>query len=321
MSEPIGSITAAVLGVADFGPHLDFYCGELGYAVAAEGVVAAAYADRLWGEGAGDVEVRSLAAAGAATGRIHLLKVNDPVAPAVHPHTLDLGVAGINLYTRDIAASYERLRAAGHPWISPPQAYDVPVGERTVQVVEGYCLGPGGVPVVFVEPAGPRPTAAWLADPERRHTELTSVVCHVPDFEAELRFWAALGMSAGYDVTFAAPGLDTMADLPPGTRLRLAFLAGPDGGTTRIEMIRADRPRVDRRSAQRPARGLGHTAWSARTDDLDEAVARAAGAGGRVRCRPFAATTPLHGTSRLAMVETPNGVHVELWQPRHVSDR
>ncbi|MDA0634691.1 hypothetical protein OUY22_14805 [Nonomuraea sp. MCN248] len=316
MTPPLESITAATIGVRDFAPHLDLYCGELGYAVEAEGVVPAAVADRLWGAGAGDVEVRALAAAGAATGRIHLLKVNDPVAPPVHPHTLDLGLSGVNLYTRDIAASYERMTAAGYVWISPPQGFDVPVGELTVRVVEGYCLGPDGVGVVFVEPAGPRPTAAWLADPDRRHTELTSVVCHVPDFEAELAFWEALGLSAGYDVTFGAPGLETMADLPPGTRLRLAFVAGRDGGTTRIEMVRADRTRADRRSTQRPARGLGHTAWSARTGDLDDALALAAGAGGRVACPPFAAETPLHGASRLAMVETPNGISVELWEPR-----
>jgi hypothetical protein len=191
MSPPIDSITAAVVGVTDFAPLTDFFRGELGFAVEAEGVVPAAVADRLWGEDAGDVEVRVLAAAGAATGRIHLLKVTGPVAPAAHPHTLDLGLAGLNLYTRDIAASYEHLQAAGHPWISPPQTYEVPVGEQVVEVVEGYCLGPGGVGVVFVEPAGPRPTAAWAADPERRHTELTSVVCHVPDFDAELAFWAA----------------------------------------------------------------------------------------------------------------------------------
>lgn len=321
MSPPIDSITAAVVGVTDFAPLTDFFRGELGFAVEAEGVVPAAVADRLWGEDAGDVEVRVLAAAGAATGRIHLLKVTGPVAPAAHPHTLDLGLAGLNLYTRDIAASYERLQAAGHPWISPPQTYEVPVGEQVVEVVEGYCLGPGGVGVVFVEPAGPRPTAAWAADPERRHTELTSVVCHVPDFDAELAFWAALGMPARYDVTFASPGLDAMAGLPPGTRLRLAFLSGRDGGTTRIEMVRADHHEVDRRSVQRPGRGLGHTAWSARTDDLDAAVACALGAGGRLRCPPFTATTPLHGTSRLAMVETPNGLHVELWQRAGLRDR
>ncbi len=313
------SVTSAVLGVTDFGPHIDLFCGELGFEVANEGVVREADAARLWGDGVGDVETRLLTAAGARTGRIHLLKVADPVAPAEHPHTLDLGLAGLNLYTRDIEASHDRLVAVGHPWTTAPSTYEVPLGDTVVSVTEGFCFGPDGVDVVFVQPANARGTEAWSADPLRPYTELTSVVCHVPDFEAELRFWGpeGLGLSARYDVTFSSPGLEAMAELPEGTVLRLAFVTGAGGGTTRIEMIHvADNVRgVDRRPAQRPARDLGHTGWSVRTRDVEAAVARAEETGGRVSCRPFDAVTPLHGAARLAVVDTPNGISVELWQP------
>ncbi|MEV4670032.1 hypothetical protein AB0K34_00115 [Actinomadura sp. NPDC049382] len=78
----VTGITAVLIGVTDFRPHLDLLCGELGFEVAAEGVVRAADAARLWGAEAGrrDVEAMMLTAAGASTGRIHLLKVDDPVA-------------------------------------------------------------------------------------------------------------------------------------------------------------------------------------------------------------------------------------------------
>ncbi|GAA2737783.1 hypothetical protein [Actinocorallia aurantiaca] len=315
----IESVTSAVVGVTDFGPHLDLFCGELGFEVAAEGVVEAADAARLWGAGLGDVEVRLLTAAGAATGRVHLLKVDDPVAPAEHPHTLDVGLAGLNLYTRDIDASHDRLVGAGHPWISEPSRYEVPLGETVVSVTEGYCLGPDGVGLVFVQPANARGTQAWRTDPGRHYTELTSVVAHVPDFEAELAFWGpdGLGLSAWYDVTFSSPGIEEMADLPEGTVLRLAFVASAEGGSARIELTRVESGHrgVDRRGVQRPARGLGHTGWSVRTEDVDAAVRRASGTGGRVVCRPFDTSTPLHGDARLAVVETPNGISVELWHP------
>ncbi|SNS51479.1 hypothetical protein SAMN05443665_1005145 [Actinomadura meyerae] len=314
----VTGITAALVGVSDFQPHLDLLCGELGFQVAAEGVVLAEDAARLWGAEAGrrDAEVMMLAAAGAATGRIHLLKVDDPVAPPEHPHTLDIGLAAIDIYTKDLHATHARLTEAGYR-CGTPSTFEVPVGDITVTVTEGFCFGPDGTDLVFVQPASARATAAWETDPARHYTEVTSVVSHAPDFEAELGFWAALGMTAGYDVTFGSPGFEAMADLPPGTRTRLAFVAGEGGGTARIELVHVpDNPGgVDRRAAQRPGRALGHSGWSAVTPDLDGAVAAAESAGGRVRCRPFAASTPLHGDARLAMVDTPNGVGVELWQP------
>lgn len=318
----VTGITAAMIGVTDFGPHLELLCGELGFEVVSEGVVPAADAARLWGERAGhrDVETKLLAAAGAPTGRIHLLKVDDPAAPARHPHTLDLGLAAIDLYTKDITASHDRLQAAGHRWGSRPSTFQVPLGNTNVSVTEGFCFAPDGTDIVFVQPGDARATAAWDADPARHYTELTSVVCHVPDFEAELGFWgpSGLGMTVWYDVTFSSPEFDTMADLPPGTRMRLAFVAGAAGGTARIEITQVpDNPGgADRRAVQRPACGLGHTGWSVRTGDLDTAVARAERTGGRVLCRPFTADTPLHGEARLATVDTPNGIAVELWQPR-----
>ena len=315
----IESVTSAVVGVTDFGPHLDLFCGELGFEVAAEGVVEAADAARLWGEGLGDVETVLLTAAGASTGRVHLLKVDDPVAPAAHPHTLDIGIAGLNLYTRDIDASYDRLVGAGYPWISEPARYEVPLGESVVSVTEGYCLGPDGIGLVFVQPANARGTQAWLTDPGRHYTELTSVVAHVPDFEAELAFWGpeGLGLSAWYDVVFGSRGIERMAGLPEGTVLRLAFVASAAGGSTRIELTRVESGHrgVDRRAFQRPARALGHTGWSVRTRDVEAAVRRASAVGGRVVCPPFDTSTPLHGGARIAAVETPNGISVELWQP------
>ncbi|GII86143.1 hypothetical protein Ssi03_41330 [Sphaerisporangium siamense] len=312
----VEGVTAAVVGVAAFEPHLELFCGALGYEVAAAGVVAAADAARLWGEGLGDVETRLLTAAGADTGRLHLLKVPAPAAGAEHPHTLDLGLAGVDLYTRDIHASHARTAGLGHRWSGGPSTYEVPLGERSVRVTEGFCLGPDGLDIVFVQPGNARGTAAWAVDPGRPHTELTSVVAHVPDLDAELRFWDGLGLSAWYDVTFSSPGLEELAGLPPGTEVRLALVAGAGGGTTRIELVTVPGPArgVDRRAAQRPGRALGHTAWSVRTGDLDAALSRAGHAGGRVVRPPFEAVTPLHGAARLAAVATPNGIHVELWQ-------
>lgn len=313
----VEGITAAIVGVTEFGPHLDLFRDELGYQVAAEGVVPAAVADALWGSGPADVEVIALAAAGAGTGRIHLVRVPEPMAPAEPPHNLDDGLVGIDMYARDIEAAHAQLGRAGHEWTTSPTTYGVPVGEREVQVTQGVCPAPDGTVVVFVQPAAVRGTEAWTADPTRSFTELTSVVCHVPDPDAEVGFWGpeGLGMAVWYDIVFSSPGFDTVAGLPAGSKMRLAFLAGEK--TARIEVTSAvGEHRVDRRALQRPARSLGHSGWSVRTHDLEAALESVRRTGGQVLGAPIETDDPLHGRAVVASADTPNGISVTLWQPR-----
>ncbi|SEF69368.1 hypothetical protein SAMN04489712_101850 [Thermomonospora echinospora] len=312
----IEGITAAIVGVTDFGPHLELFVDRLGYEVAAAGTIPAAVADALWGSGPADLEVIALAAAGSGTGRIHLVRVPEPIAPAEPPHNLDTGLVGIDMYARDINAAHAALGKAGHPWTVAPTTYGVAVGEREVEVTQGICPAPDGTVVVFVQPAAVRGTEAWSADPERSYTELTSVVCHVPDPDAEVAFWGpeGLGMDVWYDVVFSSPGFDKVAGLPDGTRMRLAFLAGAK--TARIEVTSADTEhRVDRRAAQRPARSLGHCGWSVRTRDLSAALESVRRTGGQVLTGRVETDDPWHGRAAAAGVTTPNGISVTLWQP------
>ncbi|GAA2737747.1 hypothetical protein [Actinocorallia aurantiaca] len=313
----IEGITAAIIGVIEFAPHLKLFTDRLGYEVAAEGTVPAAVADALWGTGPADLEVVALAAAGSGTGRIHLVRVPEPIAPAEFPHNLDVGLVGIDMYARDIETAHTALGEAGYPWTVAPTTYGVAVGEREVEVTQGICPAPDGTVVVFVQPAAVRGTEAWDADPDRPYTELTSVVCHVPDPDAEVSFWGpeGLGMDVWYDVTFSSPGFDEVAGLPDGTRMRLAFLAGAK--TARIEVTSADTEhRVDRRATQRPARSLGHSGWSVRTRDLSAALESVRRTGGQVLAGPVETDDPWHGPATVASVDTPNGVSVTLWQPR-----
>ena len=312
----IDGITAAVLGVRDFEPSLGFYCGHLGWEIADKGILPAETAQALWGPSLGEVEVMALCAAGADTGRIHLVRVPDPGSPAERPHNLDEGLIGIDMYAKDIAAAHDSLSTSGIEWLGGPATYDVPLGNQTVQVTQGACPAPEGVMLVFVQPAAARETAAWRVDPQRAFTELTSVVCHVPDPDAEIALWGpdGLGMSIWYDLTFSAPGFDAVADLPAGTRMRLAFLAG--ARTARIEVTSAEGPhREDRRLAQRPGHSLGHSGWSVRTRDLETALTRAERAGARRGGDAVFTSDPLHGRARAASITSPSGIAVDLWQP------
>ncbi|WP_256839423.1 VOC family protein [Ornithinimicrobium faecis] len=307
----VPGIDAAFLGVTDPQPHLDFYCGQLGFSVSERGLIPAAEAAALWGDGVGDTAVTVLSAAGSPHGRVVLLTVPSG-GSTEHPHTADHGFVGIDLYVRDIQASHRELTAAGYEWATPPATWEVPLGEKLVTVTEGFCCAPEGTDVVFVEPASPRGTAAWEADPARAYTELTSVVCHVPDVDAEVGFWGpdGWGLSLWYDVSFSSPGLEEMAELPAGTTMRLAFLAGPE--TARIEVTRVENRTtgVDRRGQQRTGVDLGHSGWLVRTADLDAALERATERGGTVISGPLRGPQILSGGGRVAVVETPNGIRV-----------
>lgn len=311
----VGGVNAAFLGINDLQSHLDLYVGRLGWDVAEEGRLTADEAAALWGAGVAETPYTVLTAAGAAHGRIILLRVPGQ-EPGPHPRQSDTGLVAINMYTRDIQVSHEVLTAAGQAWATPPATWQVPLGEKLVTVTQGFLLAPESTDIVFVEPAQARGTAAWDRDHDRHYTELTSVVCHVEDFESEAVFWGSegLGLDAWYDVTFTHPGLDKMAGLPDGTAMRLTFLAGPT--TARIEITRMeDRTLgVDLRSGQRTARHLGHSGWLLEVRDLDAAVDRATELGGRVLTPPQPGPAPLFSGRRVCFMDTPNRIPVTFVQ-------
>jgi predicted enzyme related to lactoylglutathione lyase len=311
----VGGVNAAFVGTNDPQAHIDLLVGQLGWEVAEVGVIPAADAVALWGEGLDDLPYTVLTAAGATHGRVVLLRVPDQ-EPGPHPRQADTGFIALNMYTRDIDVTFQDLTAVGYPWLTPPASWQVPLGDKVVTVTQGFLQAPESTDIVFVQPAQARGTAAWDRDPDRHYTELTSVVCHVPDFDAEAAFWGpeGLGLSPWYDVTFTHPGLDAMAKLPPGTFMRLTFLAGST--TARIEITQTVERGLggDLRDRQRTARHLGHTGWLVEVADLDAALATATARGGTLRSGPHPGPEALLGGRPVAFVDTPNGLPVTIVQ-------
>ena len=311
----IGGVDAAFIGVNDVAAHLALYVGQLGWEVDQEGVLPAAEVTALWGDAIGDVPYTVLTAADAAHGRLVLLRVSDQEPPQ-HPRQSDTGLIAINMYTRDLDVTYRQLDetggtgSTGWGWATPPATWEVPLNGKPVSVTQGYLEAPEGTDIVFVQPETARGTAAWDVDPARHYTELTSVVCHVPEFEAEATFWGGLGLSSWYDVSFTHPGLDAMARLPSGSVMRLSFLAGPT--TARVEVTRLEDRTIgaDRRSTQRTGRHLGHTGWLVKVRALDETLFHVTRFGGTVDSEAQRGSAGLFGGSRVASVNTPNGLPI-----------
>lgn len=315
MTHIVGGVNAAFIGVTDLNRHVDVFVDQLGWTIEIEGRIAAAEAEQLWGPGLGDLDVAVMTAEGAQHGRMVLIRVPSEPVPT-HPRQADFGFIAINMYTHDIEASYREQTAAGCQWATPPATWEVPLGEKVVSVTQGFLLAPDATDVVFVQPAQARGTAAWDRNPERQYTEVTSVVCHVPEFDAELAFWgpSGMGLDQWYDVSLSHPGLEAMANLPPNTVMRLAFLAGST--TARIEITRVQGPLLgtDLRKRQRTARHLGHSGWLLEVHDLQSAVDEAVAKGGTVHAAPHRGPEFLFGGRSVAFLDTPNGLPVTFVQ-------
>lgn len=313
----IGGINAAFLGVNDLAAHLRVYVDLLGWEIESQGVIGEEDAKQLWGSKVGAVPFTELRAGGAGHGRIILLEVPEQGTHG-HPMQADKGLIAINMYTRDIHVTHQELSGAGLKFRTPPASWAVPLGDTMVSVTQMFLLAPEDVDIVFVEPASARGTAAWEADPERKYTELTSVVCHVPDFEAETRFWGpdGLGLESWYDVSFSHPGLDEMAQLPSGSVMRLSFLAGETSARLEITRLENENVGIDRRSSQRTAQHLGHSGWLVVVHDLEEALVKVEALGGTVLAPAHDGPLELFNLSRVAFANTPNGLPVTFMEAR-----
>lgn len=304
-------VNAAFVGVHDPVAQANFFA-TLGWETHRTAVIPVSEAQALWGVHR-EIAVTELRAAGAPEGRLVLLNLPGATG-APHPRQADLGLVAVNTYTRSLADSYTTLRAMGLSFRTPPASWSVRLGEKEIQVTQGFLLAPDGLDVVLVEPAAARGTAAWERDPGRQYTELTSVVCHVPDFEAEAAYWgpSGLGLSQWYDVTVTDPGLEAMAELPEGSRMRLSFFAGES--TARVEVTRLDDPGVgtDLRGVQRTGHHLGHTGWLVQVRDLSEALRRTEMLGGHVHAVLDRGPAVIADGAPTARVDTPNQIPLTL---------
>jgi catechol 2,3-dioxygenase-like lactoylglutathione lyase family enzyme len=312
----ISGVTGAILGISNLDLHLGFWRDQLGYEVMEQGEIPSETAKAIY-DVDGSIDVWKLAPAQAPSGQVWLYRTKDSAnLTARHPHTSEIGLHALDLYTRDSLKTYEQLSNAGWTWAGIPEMYEVPLGDKTVGITEGFCFGPEGTDVVFVEAKNVRPTIAWEKDPSLPYSELTSVVTGVRDVAGAKDFYHSLGMAPWYDVTFSAPGLEKMAKLPAHTNVQLVFMAGEL--TARIEIISTTNisNRVDITATQRVGRGLGHVAWTFRTTDLDQALAGVAKNGGRIISEVLETNDPVHGRANLAAVLTPENSFIELWESR-----
>lgn len=288
----------------------------MGWDVMDEGVIAGSVSRDLYRVD-GEIEAWKLAPVEADSGQLWLMRTpNSGQLIARHPHTSEWGFHAVDLYTRDCLATHNQLLAKGWKWPALPQKYSVPLNGKNIDIVEGFCLGPEGSDIVFVEARNARSTIVWDKDPTLPYTELTSVVCGVKDVDLAKEFFGpdGLGMSLWYDVTMTVEGVNIVAGLPIDSEVRLVFAAGEK--TARIEIIHVTNlePTADSRQIQRPGKSLGQMGWSFLTHDLESAMGKVVSKRGRLISDPVLTNDPIHGSARVVAAETSEGAFIELWE-------
>lgn len=316
-------LRAVTLSVGDLEAALRLYEGLLGMRVRAS-----------WEEGYGglfricgfDAQLRARAAwlesPGASEGAIRLLQFvpapSASVTDGARPYDHGL-VKNLDFFTDDVEGAYARFTSAGHRFLSPPVTYSVGWG-GAVQATEAHLPTGDGVKLALAKLTGaPRP-AFGAATRESRFTEIAAATQVVADFSRAQAFYVeAFDCVPSAETVVDDPGLVAALHLPPGTRLRLAFIGPPQAVGGKVGLVAYEGDGVkDARSlaalTDPPRRGA--LALSLAVEDTDHAHARALVAGASEVCAPVDRDLPPFGEVRASSVRSPDGILHELLGPR-----
>lgn len=167
---------------------------------------------------------------GSARGRLRLVQAAaDPGLPA--PEVWECGLQLLGVYSQDVPRT-EKLVAAAGGRPRPHTSFD---GGEMGHYTEGSARGYDDVTWVYPCPSKRLPSPALAREPSRLHSELHYVAVTTADVSAAIAFFAgAGGMTVIMDQEVEADWVCELIGVPPGTKARLACLAGADLAPTRL---------------------------------------------------------------------------------------
>jgi hypothetical protein len=317
MSMNIAGVTAAIVVVSDPEAHLRLWRDTIGFVEVSRGRIDPVTARALYGIGR-SIDVWCLAAPGTSSGMLHLLQLPHVVrhAVAAGPSMLTTGPHSLDVYVRSFDEAEQVLAKGGWSFRGKPRSVCVQLDGKSTTVTEAALLAPPeGVHVQFLRPDAPKRTQVWARSPEAMFTELTSSLVTAVNVDAEHEFWLALGMKKWYDLNVQDENMCYWLGVPTGTHVRITGMAGTTNSDVEIIGL------PEGMAIETPTRPIGHSlgiaGYSVRTDNLDAALAalRSPGLPEIKVAKVVQVNTPQHRSARIAHVQTPNRVAVELWQP------
>lgn len=217
----------------------------------------------------------------------------------------DFGYYDVAFRAKDNSWSYEHFKDLGFDYYCPPTRY---VADWiNLDVLEGVLKGPDAMPMALIE---------RLKEPiprfEGMFSIFTDVAQTVASGEEAARFYeGVLGLSKVFDEELPDGLVDDIVGVPHGTHTRMLMFAGGNTPITEcLEYSIKGRPMSD---VAKPE-NVGVFATAYETEDLDALLERCAAAGFETAVPPLRLRLEPYGEIRLARVNGPSGMSVELFQ-------
>lgn len=217
----------------------------------------------------------------------------------------DFGYYDVAFRAKDNSWAYEHFRDLGFDYYCPPTRY---VADWiNLDVLESVLKGPDAMPMALIE---------RLKEPiprfEGMFSIFTDVAQTVASGEEAARFYeGVLGLSKVFDEELPDGLVDDIVGVPHGTHTRMLMFAGGNTPITEcLEYSLKGRPMSD---VAKPE-NVGVFATAYETEDLDALLERCAAAGFETAVPPLRLRLEPYGEIRLARVNGPSGMSVELFQ-------
>ena len=217
----------------------------------------------------------------------------------------DFGYYDVAFRAKDNSWAYEHFKDLGFDYYCPPTRY---VADWiNLDVLEGVLKGPDAMPMALIE---------RLKEPiprfEGMFSIFTDVAQTVASGEEAARFYeGVLGLSKVFDEELPDGLVDDIVGVPHGTHTRMLMFAGGNTPITEcLEYSIKGRPMSD--VAKPETVGVFATAYE--TEALDALLERCAAAGFETAVPPLRLRLEPYGEIRLARVNGPSGMSVELFQ-------
>lgn len=217
----------------------------------------------------------------------------------------DFGYYDVAFRAKDNSWAYEHFRDLGFDYYCPPTRYVA--YWINLDVLEGVLKGPDAMPMALIE---------RLKEPiprfEGMFSIFTDVAQTVASGEEAARFYeGVLGLSKVFDEELPDGLVDDIVGVPHGTHTRMLMFAGGNTPITEcLEYSIKGRPMSD---VAKPE-NVGVFATAYETGDLDALLERCAAAGFETAVPPLRLRLEPYGEIRLARVNGPSGMSVELFQ-------
>lgn len=294
------------VSVSDLEKSLAFFTGEMELTEVCRGRLDEQTVAAVYGLGSSAAEYAMLKNEEQPTLLQLICFTNTPKRPIREGRpSWDFGYYDVAFRAKDNSWAYEHFRDLGFDYYCPPTRY---VADWiNLDVLEGVLKGPDAMPMALIE---------RLKEPiprfEGMFSIFTDVAQTVDSGEEAARFYeGVLGLSKVFDEELPDGLVDDIVGVPHGTHTRMLMFAGGNTPITEcLEYSLKGRPMSD---VAKPE-NVGVFATAYETEDLDALLERCAAAGFETAVPPLRLRLEPYGEIRLARVNGPSGMSVELFQ-------